>query len=213
MRIITKAVAIGLTGALALLPTAALAQRGTGAATGVARSADRPEIVTLKGRLIEIKTGPCEATTGRAAAGTHLILETRDEETLNVHLGPASEVADHVSKLKVGKNVAVEAFRTDAMKDAQYIARTITSGGTTITLRDPATLRPEWAPGRGAGMGPGRGAGMGLGRGAGMGPGRGNGRGRGAGMGPGLGNGRGSGRGNGPGGGGPNAGGCWRVNR
>jgi hypothetical protein len=219
MRTITRFLALGLTLSLGFLPASALAQKGTGAATGVGRLADKPEMVTLSGRLVEIRTGPCEATTGRATAGTHLILETKGKQTLNVHLGPADAVADHVSKLKVGKNVEVEAFRTDSLKDAQYIARTITSGNTTITLRDDNTLRPDWAPGNArmtAGRGPGRVMGMGMGNGRGPGMGNGRGQGMGPGRGPGMGNGRGMGRGpgmgrgNGFGAGGGGCGGCPR---
>ena len=144
----------------------AYAQRGVGDPSGVARQAVKPEIVTLSGRLIEIKTGPCEATTGRSPVGTHIILETPDGKKFNIHLGPADVIADKVAKLSVGQDVAVQAFRTDKLKAQDFVAQSLTSGGIRIELRD-AELRPVWAP-RSVGT-PGFGAGRG-GPGHGYGP-------------------------------------------
>lgn len=187
-----------LTGSLAavllgIAPPEAAAQRGAGEPSGVARQAIQPEVVTLEGRLKEIRTAPCEATTGRALVGTHLLLETPSGETLNIHLGPAAAVAETVGKLPVGENVSIEAFRTDRLKPESYVARAIDVAGTRIELRD-ASLRPTWAGGSarfaaspGTAPGPafqagGRGP---CGRGWAQGPGGGFGRGRGRGMGPG----------------------------
>ena len=49
-------------------------------------------VATLSGRLVEIKTGPCEQTTGPALVGTHLLVKNKKGETLNVHLGPEAAV-------------------------------------------------------------------------------------------------------------------------
>jgi hypothetical protein len=147
------------------------AQRGIGDPTGVARQPVKPEVVSLSGKLVEVKTGPCEATTGRSPTGTHLILETADEEQLNVHLGPAAAVADTVAKLSVGQEIGIRAFRSEKMKENHYVAQSLTFGKTTVELRD-AGLRPVWAQGnadlRGtpagqAGVGRGRGPGWGRG--------------------------------------------------
>lgn len=204
------------------------AQRGIGDKQGVAQQAVKPDVVTLTGKLIEIRTGLCEKTTGPSAVGTHLIVATTGGKKLNIHLGPADLVAEKIAGLKVGSQVSVQAFRTEKLPERNYIARGIRSGETEIELRD-AALRPVWAgrravetpvgpgpasAGRGPGWGPGRGMGMGMGRGArgnGMGMGMGMGRGaRGCGMGMGMGMGMGRGaRGNGgccgmgPGGNGP----------
>jgi hypothetical protein len=145
------------------------AQRGIGDPTGVARQPVKPEVVSLVGKLVEVKTDACEATTGRSPIGTHLIVEAADKVQLNVHLGPAAAVADTVAKLAVGQEISVKAFRTEKMKENHYVAQSLTFGKTTVELRD-AGLRPLWAQGnadpRGAAGGqPGLGRGRGWGRG------------------------------------------------
>jgi hypothetical protein len=128
------------------LMTSTHAQTGMGEPTGVARQAIKPETVSFSGKLVEIKTGPCEKTTGRSPIGTHILLEIAKGEKLNIHLGPAAAVADTVAKLSVGQEVTVKAFRTEKMPDNHYTARSLTFGKTTVELRD-AGLRPVWASG------------------------------------------------------------------
>ena len=165
---ILTAAAIVLFGVAASM---AQAQRGIGDPTGVARQPVKPEIVSLSGKLVEVKTGPCEATTGRSPIGTHLILETANKKQLNVHLGPATAVADTVAKLSVGQEISAKAFRTEKMKENHYVAQSLAFGKSTVELRD-ADLRPVWAQGsadprRAAAGQPsfGRGRGAGWGRG------------------------------------------------
>ena len=128
------------------LVTNARAQKGMGESSGVARQAVKPEIVSLSGKLVEIKTGPCEKTTGRSPIGTHVLLETTKGEKLNIHLGPAAAVAGTIAKLSTGQTVTVKAFRTDKMPEKHYTAQSLTFGKTTVELRD-AGLRPVWARG------------------------------------------------------------------
>jgi hypothetical protein len=190
---------------------------------GVAREAAKPEVVSLSGKVVEVETGPCEMSTGRASIGTHFLLETKKGETLNVHLGPAPAVGFIADQLQPGENVSVEAFRTERMPDKHYAAKSLKLAGKTTRLRDDA-FRPFWlqGPGYGAGRGavpagaetapatgprPGAAAppawgacpryGWGPGQGRGPGFGRGPGRGCGAayGRGPGWGRGAGYGRG------------------
>ena len=104
------------------------AQKGVGDTTGIASRAVKPEIVTLSGKMVEVRTGLCESSTGRSPVGTHIILETSKGKKLNVHLGPASAVADMVAKLNVGDELAVKAFRTEKMKSGDYVAQEITAG-------------------------------------------------------------------------------------
>lgn len=130
-----------------LLASTAMAQRGVGNNAGVARQTVRPEVVPLTGKVVGVETGPCEDTTGHALAGSHFLMETSDGETLNIHLGPAGAVGFATKELAQGKEVQVEAFRTEAMKKGHYAACTITSGDQKITLRD-ATLRPVWTGGQ-----------------------------------------------------------------
>jgi hypothetical protein len=118
-------------------------QRGMGESSGVARQSIKPEIVKLSGRLMEIKTGPCEKTTGRSPIGTHLILETDKGDKLNIHLGPDTAVADTVAKLSIGQKLTVKAFRTEKMPENHYSAQSLTFDKTTVELRD-AGLRPVW---------------------------------------------------------------------
>jgi hypothetical protein len=178
-----------------LLAPAALAQRGVGDSVGVAQRADLPEVVTLKGTVVQVETGPCENTTGRSFVGTHFLLKDSKSKTLNIHLGPTDTVAFVAKELSEGKKVKVEAFRTKQMKKGHYVAQTITCEGRAVTLRD-ATFRPAWAGGVSAAdargwsaRGPGRGAEVGRGRGYGAGRGRGQGRGQGQGQGWGRGQG------------------------
>jgi hypothetical protein len=108
--------------------------------------------------LKEIKTDPCEQTTGRSPVGTHVILQG-EEALLNVHLGPASEVGDVVGMVRVGDTLEVRAFRTPRLPENQFIAVSVKSGDQLIELRDES-LRPRWAGGggrRGAQLGQGRG--------------------------------------------------------
>jgi hypothetical protein len=163
--------------------SAALAQRGVGQPRGVAASADRPTVVSIQGRVLEVCTEPCESTTGHALEGTHFLLETAEGKRLNMHLGPADAVADIAAQLAPRRRVTVACFRTPRMKPDHYVAQSIRIGQRTLELRDE-NLRPVWAGtiGPGAGRGPGAvqpgwqgrgGRGGGRGRGAGGGWGRG----------------------------------------
>ncbi len=183
------------------------AQRGVGRQEGVARQAERPEVIELEGVLERVETGPCEATTGRAPSGAHLFLRAEDasaeQAPWNVHLGPdeAEVVRVLLERLQdepADARLRIRAFRTPAMEAAHYVARTVEfvdgDESAVFTLRDQ-NLRPLWAgPGVGQGpvrardFAPGQGRGVGQGRGA-----RGTGAaGRGRGGGAGFGGGRGT---------------------
>jgi len=144
------------------LSSAASAQRGAGDAQGVARQATKPKVVSLSGKVLEVETAPCEATTGRSLLGTHFVMKTSDKKKVNIHLGPAGAVDFVTKKLSEGQKVQVAAFRTEKMNEAHYVAQTLALDSQTVELRDE-NLRPAWA-GRG-----GPGWGRGLGRGAGWG--------------------------------------------
>jgi hypothetical protein len=169
---------IGLTVILALaftlgsaLPSAE-AQRGRGDPSGIAREAVQPDVVSLAGKVLKVETAPCEMTTGRSIFGTHFVMKTVEGKKLNIHLGPAAVVEFVAKQLKAGSKVKVEGFRTEKMPEAEYVAKSLTLGERTITLRDE-TLRPVWAGGgrgwRGRGDGFGWGRGPGWGRRAGYG--------------------------------------------
>lgn len=142
-------------------PGLVYAQKGTGAATGMAREQVKPATQALSGTVTSIVTGACEKTTGKAPLGTHVILLTTDKKTVNLHLGPAgAEVVKEVlAAVKEGSKVEAAAFQTAALPADQFIAKSVTVDGKTLQLRDD-TLRPAWAGamgggGRGPGGGPG----------------------------------------------------------
>jgi hypothetical protein len=149
---------------LALLGTVpfappATAQKGTGEPGGVARQAVKPPVEAMSGTIKEIKKERCEKTTGRFVEGVHLIVQSQDNRTINLHLGPASPLADVVQQLSPGQDVTFDAFRTDRMPKDAYVAKSLTAGGKTFALRSDS-LRPKWAS-RERGMGGGRGMGQG----------------------------------------------------
>jgi hypothetical protein len=181
--------------AYSVVAQAAYAQRGVGQRSGVASRSTLPEVVRIAGKLLEVKTEPCQATTGRSSVGTHILLETTEGQALNVHLGPAAEVADIAGQLVVGRKVTAECFRTEEMKENHYVAKSLKMNGKSIRLRDD-NLRPFWAGGSyGPPVRSGLQAGSDETRAAGYGRGSGWGRSRGAGYGRGFGRGRGPGRG------------------
>lgn len=139
---------------VAAITSPALGQRGVGKSTGIARLSDRPNVVELVGTLEAIHIGPCEHTTGRSPVGVHIVLMQDKDKKLNVHLGPAGAVQPLVGHLKTGEKLTVEAFRTDALRADEYIAKSISADGKVVTLRD-ATLRPFWAGGQGRDIGRG----------------------------------------------------------
>ena len=141
----------------------ALAQKGMGSETGVARQAKLPEVISLRGKVMEVNSHPCTNTTGRAPAGTHVIIRSKAGEELNIHLGPADAVKDIADKLKPGKKVIIDGFRTDQMPENHFVAKTLRVGGETAALRDDS-LRPSWRNGSGKG-GEGRGRGFARNRG------------------------------------------------
>lgn len=174
---------VGFVGIL-VAATSAYAQRGFGDAEGVARQAVRPEVTRIEGKLMEIKTGVCELTTGRAGVGTHLILQTAAGTKVNLHLGPAKYVRKYVDNLQIGQTIVADAFHTDKMPSDHQVAVRLILDNETIVLR-AESLRPMWAgggqnwahggggkrgfPGRGGGRGYGRGYGYGFGHGQGYG--------------------------------------------
>lgn len=132
-------------GLLILSVATADAQRGRGNFTGLGQELVKPDIIELSGELVEIKTGPCEQTTGRAIIGTHLFIqENADGPLMNIHLGDAAAVDRFVTGLVIGNEVNVQAFRTDLLDDDQYIAMELESDGRSMILRT-SDFRPVWA--------------------------------------------------------------------
>jgi hypothetical protein len=78
-----------------LFSSTAFAQKGMGDDTGIVRQGLTPPVSSISGKLLEIKSGPCEKTTGKANIGIHLIIQGSKGQKLNIHLGPKNAV-DHV---------------------------------------------------------------------------------------------------------------------
>jgi len=127
--------------------TVAPAQRGMGDSRGIAQQTLKPSLVRISGWLEEIKTHPCDNTTGQAELGTHLILKDKSGQELNIHLGPAPAMSEVVKQLTVGKNLDLLGFRTDKMPSNHYAATTLILANRTIQLRD-SNLRPYWSRSR-----------------------------------------------------------------
>lgn len=144
MNIYFKVIGV-LIGFVFTLNISVFAQKGLGDSTGIARSGELPTIVMLDGTLDQIKTGPCEHTTGRAVIGTHLFIDTEEsDELFNVHLGAAYALEPFVANLEIGQKVEIQAFQTDGMEPLEFIAKEVLIEGDTLKLRDE-NLRPFWA--------------------------------------------------------------------
>jgi hypothetical protein len=85
--------------------------------------------------------------------------------------GTSGRSRDVLDQLSAGQQITFEAFRTDAMPQDAYVAKSLKAGDATFDLRDDS-LRPNWAIAArgGRGGGPGMGAGRGQGQGRGPGP-------------------------------------------
>lgn len=143
MKIIYKLVLISILSFTFINNT--IAQRGIGEMKGLSQQGITPEISSLSGVLVEVKSGACENTTGKSQLGTHLIIYDQDLNiNLNVHLGPEAAVDHIVAQLTTGNQINMEVFRTDGLPSDAYIAKSIHLDDKTIHLRDDR-LRPSWA--------------------------------------------------------------------
>ncbi len=124
------------------------AQRGRGEAQGVARKGLKAELVPLSGKVLAVKKGPCEMTTGRATMGTHVVLETGEGTEWNIHLGPAEAVEELADLLARGTRITVRGFQADKLPEKHYVAQVVTIGERSFRLRDEK-LRPVWGQQRG----------------------------------------------------------------
>ncbi|MBT3070111.1 hypothetical protein KKP04_04415 [Rhodomicrobium sp. Az07] len=133
---------------LAAIAAPALAQKGTGESSGVARQGLGLPIEAMSGTIEAVKVGRCEKTTGRSAEGAHLIVQMPDAKTINLHLGPTFALRDVLKQLSVGQNISFEAFRTERMPKDAFIAKSVKAGDKVFAFRNDS-LRPVWARGRG----------------------------------------------------------------
>ena len=148
-----SAIALAATLTALVLAAPVAAQRGTGAEEGVARDRTNYYPQPMTGTVIETVVTECPQTTGRYDTGVHMLADTMGGQRTEIHLGPEPEIRDLMAALEPGAAFRAEVFRTDAMPVATFVAVIVAVDGETFQLRDPDTLRPSWAVGRGAGAG------------------------------------------------------------
>jgi len=140
----------------------AIAQKGLGEDAGIVRQGLTLSVISISGKLLEIKSGPCEKTTGKANIGTHLILLGSEGQKFNIHLGPEKAVDHVIDQLSIKQMLSLDVFQTEEMPANAYIAKSLAINGKVIHLRDK-NLRPSWAYPRGSRRGAGKGMGQGNG--------------------------------------------------
>jgi hypothetical protein len=134
--------AVVLAAAVAYMPSEA-AQR-PGGMRGQGPRYDTATEVTVRGAVQEVK----QVTGGmgmRNVAGTHVVLKT-DQETIEIHLGPSTFIADQKLVLQNGDVVEVIGSRVTIAGAGAILAREIRKGEQTVTLRDAQGV-PAWSRG------------------------------------------------------------------
>lgn len=95
--------------------------------------------VTVKGTVGEVK----EVTSPMGWAGEHLTLKT-ENETLDVHLGPASFLAEKKFSLAKGDQIEVTGSKIKYEGTDALLAREVKKGDQTLTLRNAQGI-PQWS--------------------------------------------------------------------
>jgi hypothetical protein len=122
---------------LALMTTVALAQsRGKGQGPMYDPSTE----TTITGTIEEIQT-----LDSMCQSGTHLTLKI-DKGNSEVALGPTKFLTDQKLELKKGDQVQIVGAKANTRRGEMFVARQITSGGKTVTLRDDKGV-PAWPRG------------------------------------------------------------------
>jgi hypothetical protein len=127
---------------IAAAPAAARARQGSG---GEGPRYDTSTELTLRGTIEEVRE-VADATRGRSATGLHLVVKT-EKETIEVHLGPATFIAEQKMSLNQGDAVEIVGSRVKLAAGDAVIAREIRKGTQTVTLRDDKGI-PKWSRGR-----------------------------------------------------------------
>ncbi|MBZ5508858.1 MAG: hypothetical protein LAO78_25640 [Acidobacteriia bacterium] len=124
---------------LALMATVALAQN-QGKGQGPMSRYDPSTEATITGTIEEIQT-----LDTMCHSGTHLTVKT-DKGNTEVALGPTKFLADQKFELKKGDQVQIVGAKANTRRGEMFMARQITSGGKTVTLRDDKGM-PSWPRG------------------------------------------------------------------
>jgi hypothetical protein len=134
----SKTLAIGAAVALLALPLAA-AQAGGRGRPG--RLYNPATVITVTGTVDDVQ----QVTRGRGWQGTHLTLNT-GKETVDVHLGPSSFLADKQFTFAKGDRIEVTGSKVKFGDADALIAREVKKGGKTLVLRDADGI-PQWSRG------------------------------------------------------------------
>lgn len=97
---------------------------------------------TVKGTVEKVTT----LTGQRGWNGVHLTLKS-DDQTYDVHVGPASYVSSNGFAFSAGDPIEVTGSKVELAGVETIIARQITKDGKVLTLRDSQGI-PNWAGGR-----------------------------------------------------------------
>jgi hypothetical protein len=138
-----KARIITLTLMSAFIAVVVLAQgpgKGPGNGPGPMFRYDSSAETTINGTIEEIKTLDMMCQTG-----THLTVKT-DKGNVEVALGPAQFLSDQKLELKKGDQVQIIGAKANMRRGDMFMARQVTSGGKTVTLRDEKGM-PAWQRG------------------------------------------------------------------
>ncbi|MFN3429304.1 MAG: DNA-binding protein [Candidatus Sericytochromatia bacterium] len=105
-----------------------------------ARNYNPQTVETVEGTVMSVeRTAPSR----HGGAGVHLTLRTA-QGPLAVHLGPTWFIDGQPLRVAAGDRITVTGSRIDMAGKPALIARSLTKGGETLTLRDEAG-RPVWA--------------------------------------------------------------------
>lgn len=125
---------------LALAVATASAQKGGGTGRGPGFKYDPSTETKLTGTIEQINTVDSMCKTG-----THLTLKT-DTGNTEIALGPSQFLKDQALQLKKGDQVEVTGAKATTRRGEMFIARQVTAGDKTITLRDEKGI-PAWPRG------------------------------------------------------------------
>lgn len=124
-----------------LLGSSAFAQRGQGRQGGRIYNPNTEATITGTVDAVEHVTPPRGG--GRSPGGVHVTLKT-GTESIEVHLGPAAYLKSKHFDIEKGDTLKIVGSRVTLDGQPALIARTVTMGDQTVTLRDESG-RPMWA--------------------------------------------------------------------
>lgn len=132
---------IGLLAAIALSYPAAPEAQPPGGVRGMGPRYDPSTEATIRGTVQEVRQVPGR----REVPGMHVVVKS-DQESIEVHLGPSTFLAEQKLALQKGDVVEVVGSRVTIGDATAIIAREIRKGDQKVTLRDAQGI-PQWSRG------------------------------------------------------------------